>query len=71
MAGDYSKALEYQDRLMPLHQAIFIEPGVAGAKYALSKLGKIENSLRSPILAVEAETADAIDSAMRHAGILN
>ena len=71
LAGDYSKALEYQDRLMPLHQAIFIEPGVAGAKYALSKLGKIENSLRSPILAVEAETADAIDSAMRHAGILN
>lgn len=71
LAGDYSKALEYQDRLMPLHQAIFIEPGVAGAKYALSKLGKIENSLRSPILAVEAETAEAIDSAMRHAGILN
>lgn len=71
LAGNYSKALEYQDRLMPLHQAIFIEPGVAGAKYALSKLGKIENSLRSPILAVEAETAKAIDSAMRHAGILN
>lgn len=71
LAGDYSKALEYQDRLMPLHQAIFIEPGVAGAKYALSKLGKIENSLRSPILAVEADTAKAIDSAMRHAGILN
>lgn len=71
LAGDYTKALEYQDRLMPLHQAIFIEPGVAGAKYALSKLGKIENSVRSPILTVESETAAAIDSAMRHAGILN
>ncbi len=71
LAGDYGKALEYQDRLMPLHQAIFIEPGVAGAKYALSKLGKIENSLRSPILPVEANTAAAIDDAMRHAGLLN
>lgn len=71
LAGDYTKALEYQDRLMPLHQAIFIEPGVSGAKYALAKLGKIENALRSPILPVEQSTAQAIDDAMRHAGILN
>ncbi|MDZ7824333.1 MAG: 4-hydroxy-tetrahydrodipicolinate synthase [Ahrensia sp.] len=70
-AGDYAKALDYQDRLMPLHTALFIEPGVAGAKYALAKLGKIGNHLRSPILPVEAGTAAAIDSAMRHAGILN
>ena len=34
LAGDYAKALEYQDRLMPLHEAIFIEPGLVGAKYA-------------------------------------
>ncbi|MEH6775543.1 MAG: dihydrodipicolinate synthase family protein, partial [Cereibacter changlensis] len=32
LAGDYAKALEYQDRLMPLHEAIFLEPGLAGAK---------------------------------------
>ena len=30
LAGDYAKALEYQDRLMPLHEAIFIEPGLVG-----------------------------------------
>ncbi len=39
LAGDYAKALEYQDRLMPLHEAIFIEPGLVGAKYVLSVLG--------------------------------
>ena len=39
LAGDYAKALEYQDRLMPLHEAIFIEPGLVGAKYGLSLLG--------------------------------
>lgn len=71
LAGDYAKALEYQDRLMPLHNALFMEPGVAGAKYALSKLGRIENVLRSPIMPVEAATAAAIDDAMRHAGLLN
>ena len=38
---------------MPLHKAIFIEPGVSGAKYALSRLGKIENVVRSPLVTVE------------------
>lgn len=71
LAGDYATALEYQDRLMPLHTALFLEPGVAGAKYALSKLGRIENVLRSPIMPVEESTAAAIDDAMRHAGLLN
>lgn len=71
LAGDFAKALEYQDRLMPLHKALFIEPGVAGAKYALSRLGRIKNRLRSPMVPVEEPTAHAIDEAMRHAGLLN
>ena len=69
--GDKEKALELQDRLMPLHKAIFIEPGVSGSKYALSKLGKIENVVRSPLVTVEAETAARIDAALKHAGLIN
>ncbi len=69
--GDKAKALELQDRLMPLHKAIFIEPGVSGSKYALSKLGKIENVVRSPLVTVEAETAAKIDAALKHAGLIN
>ncbi|MCV2881639.1 4-hydroxy-tetrahydrodipicolinate synthase [Actibacterium sp. XHP0104] len=69
-AGDYAKALEIQDRLMPLHIAIFTEPGVAGAKYALSRLGRIENSVRSPLLPVTDATAARIDAAMAHAGLI-
>jgi 4-hydroxy-tetrahydrodipicolinate synthase len=71
LAGDGRKALELQDRLMPLHKALFIEPGVSGSKYALSKLGKIENVLRSPLMTVEPETAKQIDAAMQHAGLIN
>ncbi|MCO8143920.1 4-hydroxy-tetrahydrodipicolinate synthase [Rhodovulum tesquicola] len=71
LAGDYGKALEIQDRLMPLHIAIFLEPGVAGAKYALSRLGKCENEVRSPLVGVTVATAAKIDAAMRHAGLLN
>lgn len=71
LAGDYAKALEYQDRLMPLHKALFIEAGVSGAKYALQRLGRIKNRLRSPMVPVEDSTAHAIDEAMRRAGLLN
>ncbi|WP_068305547.1 4-hydroxy-tetrahydrodipicolinate synthase [Pararhodobacter sp. CCB-MM2] len=71
LAGDYARALELQDKLMPLHVAIFLEPGLAGAKYALSRLGKCENEVRLPLLPVSGKTAAAIDAAMRHAGILD
>jgi len=71
LAGDYARALEVQDRLMPLHEAIFLEPGLAGAKYALSRLGRVADEVRLPLLPVTQPTRDAIDAAMRHAGILN
>lgn len=71
MAGDFAKALDYQDRLMPLHEAIFMEPGVVGAKTGLSMLGKCSDEVRSPITTALPETKDAIRAAMVHAGILN
>lgn len=71
LAGDFAKALTIQDRLMPLHKAIFIEPNPGGAKYALSRLGKMENTLRSPLVTIEPETAARIDLAMKHAGLIN
>ncbi|TCU22903.1 4-hydroxy-tetrahydrodipicolinate synthase [Rhizobium azibense] len=72
LAGDYNKALEYQDRLMPLHKAIFLEPGLCGAKYGLSRLERMRRNVRSPLLStLEPATEAAIDAAMRHAGLLN
>lgn len=71
LANDKDKALELQDRLMPLHKAIFIEAGVTGSKYALSRLGKLENVVRSPLIAIEPSTAEKIDAAMQHAGLMN
>jgi 4-hydroxy-tetrahydrodipicolinate synthase len=71
LSGDHAKALELQDRLMPLHKAIFIEPGVCGTKYALSRLGKVENVVRAPLMTIEASTAERIDAALVHAGLLN
>ncbi|UYV36969.1 4-hydroxy-tetrahydrodipicolinate synthase [Rhodobacteraceae bacterium D3-12] len=71
LAGDYTKALEYLDRLMPLHLAIFAEPGLAGAKYGMSKLGLCAEDVRLPLTCVSDDTRNKIDAAMRHAGLLN
>jgi 4-hydroxy-tetrahydrodipicolinate synthase len=71
LSGDRDRAIELQDRLMPLHRALFIEPNPAGPKYALSRLGRLENVVRSPMVTIEAETATRIDAAMKHAGLIN
>ena len=67
--GNYKKALEYQDLLMPLHKAIFTEPGVCGAKYGLSVLGKCSAEVRSPLSELTSNTKKLIESAMSHAGL--
>ncbi|CAN7235301.1 4-hydroxy-tetrahydrodipicolinate synthase [Neorhizobium tomejilense] len=72
LAGDYAKALEYQDRLMPLHKAIFLEPGLCGAKYGLNRIRGMNRTVRSPLVStLEPATEAAIDAALRHAGLLN
>ena len=70
LAGDYAKALEYQDRLMPLHMAIFAEPGVVGAKYAMSKLGLCNEEVRLPLVGLSDAVKAQIDAAMAHAGLI-
>ncbi|AVO38900.1 4-hydroxy-tetrahydrodipicolinate synthase [Pukyongiella litopenaei] len=70
LAGDYTTALAYQDRLMPLHEAIFLEPGLVGAKYALGRLGLCSEEVRSPLTPLTDGTRAAIDAAMAHAGLL-
>ena len=71
LAGDYSTALTYQDRLMPLHTALFLEPSPAPTKYALSRLGRIQEDCRLPITPVNDDTRTAVDAALNHAGLLN
>jgi len=71
LAGDFGKALGYQDRLMPLHRALFLEPNPAGAKYALSVLGKIADDVRLPLVKLTEPTKAEIRDAMVHAGLIN
>ena len=69
--GDYAGALAIQDRLVPLHDAVFREPGVAGAKHGLKLLGRLEEEVRPPLMPVTPLVGRAIRDAMVHAGVLN
>ncbi len=71
LAGDYTAALTVQDRLTPLHDATFLEPGLAGAKAGLNLLGRMKEEVRLPLLPVTALTKAAIRAALVHAGLLN
>ena len=70
LAGDYASALTQLDRLMPLHEAVFLEPGLVGAKYGMSLLGLCSDEVRSPLTTLTDETKAAIKSGMQVAGLL-
>jgi 4-hydroxy-tetrahydrodipicolinate synthase len=70
-AGDYGKARDLNDRLMPLHFALFTEPSPQPVKYALSLLDRCADELRLPLVPVTEETRTTVRKAMAHAGLIN
>src|SRR5438270_2486744 len=71
LKGDYTTALKLQDKLMPLHTALFLETSPAPAKYALSLLGKCADTVRLPMVRLAEKTKAAVREAMVHAGLVN
>ena len=69
--GDYAAALKFQDKLAPLHQNLFVETSPAPIKYAMSLIGKCENSVRLPMVPVSEKAQAAVREAMVHAGLIN
>lgn len=71
LKGDYKKAIAIQDRLMPLHHALFVETNPGPVKYAVSLLGHCTPEARLPMVPVTDATKQMVRDAMVHAGILN
>lgn len=71
LAGDYAKALEIQDKLFPLHQALFVEPNPAPSKAALNILGRMSDEVRLPMVPASAATRATVTAALVHAGLMN
>ena len=70
LAGDYATALTLLDKLMPLHIAIFAEPGLVGAKFAMSLLDLCSDEVRLPLTPLSDGTKAQIRDAMVHAVLL-
>ncbi|MDB5592711.1 4-hydroxy-tetrahydrodipicolinate synthase [Enterovirga sp.] len=71
LEGDYPGALKVQDRLVPLHDAVFLEPGIAGAKAGLALLGRCKDEIRLPMMPPTGRAREAVRAAMVHAGLIN
>jgi len=69
--GDYGAALKIQDRLMPLHEALFVETSPGPVKFAAHLLGLCHPDTRLPLVPVTDETQASVRQAMVHAGLLN
>ncbi len=70
LSGDFSGALAIQDKLVHLHKAVFVEPSPAPVKYGASRLGLCANELRLPLVPASKAAEEAMDFAMRHAGLI-
>jgi 4-hydroxy-tetrahydrodipicolinate synthase len=71
LAGEYDLALELQDRLTGLHEAMFVETSPGPVKYAASLLGLCSADMRLPMAPVSEATRLRVQEAMNKAGLLN
>ncbi|QMW24542.1 4-hydroxy-tetrahydrodipicolinate synthase [Sandaracinobacteroides saxicola] len=67
--GDYVHALAVNDRLWPLHSALFSDASPAPVKHALARLGRMAADVRLPLVAASAASRAAVEAAMMHAGL--
>ncbi|MEN9932156.1 MAG: hypothetical protein RIS17_729, partial [Pseudomonadota bacterium] len=66
----YAAALAINDRLQPLHAALFSDTSPGPTKYALSRLGRMSTEVRLPITEPSDAAKAAVDAALVHAGLL-
>ncbi|MBM3646020.1 MAG: 4-hydroxy-tetrahydrodipicolinate synthase [Alphaproteobacteria bacterium] len=70
-ARDLDKVFEIQDRLMPLHKALFVETSPGPVKYAAELIGQSKGELRLPLVEPGEATRKQVREAMVHAGLIN
>ena len=70
LAGDFRTALAINDRLYPLHAALFSDASPGPTKYALARLGLMAPDVRLPIVPPSAASRAAVDAGLVHAGLI-
>jgi 4-hydroxy-tetrahydrodipicolinate synthase len=69
--GDFATARRINERLIPLHDALFAETSPAPVKYAASLLGRCTAEVRLPLVQPMPATRERVEGAMRGAGLIN
>ena len=69
-AGDYATARSWQDRLISLHKALFLDNSPSPTKYALTRLGLCTEEVRLPLSLTSDAVKPAIDRALAEAGVI-
>jgi len=70
-SGDYKKALEYQDKLYPLHSALFSDASPGPVKYAMSRVvDGFPSELRLPMTQPSGASKKQVDAALKGAGLI-
>jgi 4-hydroxy-tetrahydrodipicolinate synthase len=70
LAGKFDEASKINDKLMKLHECLFIEPSPGPVKYAAEKLGLMSSELRLPLVEISKNTKDRVDAAMKFASLI-
>ena len=70
LGGNFKRALEIQDRLMPLHDALFVESNPGPVKYAASKLGLCNGETRLPLAPLAPASKKKVDEAIAAVGLV-
>ncbi|MBS1170775.1 MAG: 4-hydroxy-tetrahydrodipicolinate synthase [Burkholderiaceae bacterium] len=70
MKGDVARAVEINNRMLPLHQKMFVEPNPVPVKWAMTQMGKIPSGIRLPLVPLAAACHDEVRAAMRESGLM-
>jgi 4-hydroxy-tetrahydrodipicolinate synthase len=70
LSGDFAAARAINDRLLPVHFKLFVEPNPVPVKWALAKMGRIENGIRLPLVPLSIANEPVVLGAMKEAGLL-
>ncbi len=71
MAGRVTEAIAINDKLIPLHNRLFVEPNPVPVKWALQQMGRMQGGIRLPLVPLGAASHDWLRSALRESGVLS
>src|SRR5450830_1687636 len=70
MSGNVARAIELNNKMLPLHNNLFVEPNPVPVKWAMIEMGLIESGMRLPLAPLGAAYHETVRAALRESGVL-